>query len=55
MDPGVGARNHGAEVTRLGAIDLDFEVPDRAQQSMLGDVDVVGTSTLEYMAPSSAP
>jgi len=26
---GVGARTHGAEVIRLGATDLDAEVPDR--------------------------
>ena len=52
---GVGARTHGAEVTRLGATDLGFKVPGRAQQGILGGVDVTGTSTQEYMAPSSAP
>ena len=44
----------GAEVTRLGAIDLGSEMPGRAQQEILGDVDVVGTSAPKYMAPSSA-
>ena len=51
----VGARTHSAEVTRLGATDLGSEVPGRAQQGILGGVDVVGTSVPEYMAPSSAP
>ena len=54
LNPGVGARTHGAEVTRLGVTDLGSEVLRRAQQRILGDVDVVGTSTPEYMAPSSA-
>jgi len=39
---------HGAEVTRLGAIDLGSEVPGRAQQDSLGGVDVAGTSAPEY-------
>ena len=43
----------GAEVTCLGATDLDTEVPGRALQEILDDVDVTGTSTLEYMASSS--
>ena len=47
--------DHGAEVKRLGATDLGCEVPGRAQQGILGGVDVVGTSVPEYMAPSSAP
>ena len=46
---------HDAEVTRLGATDIGSEVPGRAQQGILGDVDVAGTSTPEYMAPSSTP
>ena len=46
---------HGAEVTCLGATDLGSEVPGRAQQGILGDVDVAGTSVPEYMASSSAP
>ena len=54
LNPGVGAITHGAEVTRLGVTDLGSEVPRRAQQGILGDVDVVGTSAPEYMAPSSA-
>ena len=41
---GVGARTHGSEVTRLGATDLGSEVPGRAQQAILGGVDVAGTS-----------
>ena len=41
---GVGARTHGSEVTRLGATDLGSEVPGHAQQDILGDVDVTGTS-----------
>ena len=35
LDPGVGAINPGAEVTRLGATDLGVEVPDRAQKKIL--------------------
>ena len=42
----------GAKVTRLGATDLGSEVPGRAQQGILGGVDVAGTSAPEYMAPS---
>ena len=53
LDPGVGVRNHGAEVTRLGAINLDAEVPGRAQQAILGGVHVAGTSTPQIMTPSS--
>ena len=55
MDPGVGARTHGVEVTRVGATDLGSEVPGRAQQSILGSVDVAGTSAPEYMSPRLAP
>ena len=40
----VGARTLGSEVTRLGATDLSSEVPGRAQQGILGGVDVAGTS-----------
>ena len=40
-----------AEVIRLGATDLDIEVPDRALQEILGDVNVAGNSTPEHMAP----
>ena len=43
---GVGARTHGSEVTRLGATDLGSEVPGRAQQGILGGVDVVGTAII---------
>ena len=46
---------HDAEVTRLGATNLGSEVPGRAQQGSLGGVDVAGTSTPEYMTPSSTP
>ena len=52
---GVGARTHGSEVTRLGATDLGFEVPGRAQQAILGGVDVADTSEPQILAPSSAP
>jgi len=52
---GVGARTHGSEVTRLGATDLGSEVPGRAQQAILGGVDVAGTSEPQILAPSSAP
>jgi len=45
----------GAEVTRLGATDLGSEVPGCAQQSILGGIDMAGTPTPEYMAPSLAP
>jgi len=55
LEPGIGARTHDAEVTRLGATDLGSELPGRAQQIILGGVDVAGTSAPEYMAPSSAP
>ena len=55
LDPGVGAMTYGAEVTRLGATDLGSEVPGRAQQGILGGVNVAGTSAPEYMVPSSAP
>ena len=55
LDLGVSARTHGAEVTRLGATDLNSEVPDRAQQNILGGVDVADTSAPEYIAPRSAP
>ena len=48
----VGARTYGVEVTRLGATDLSSNVPGRAQQGILGGVDVAGTSAPEYMAPS---
>ena len=34
----------GAEVTCLDATDLASEVPGRAQQGILGDVDMTGTS-----------
>jgi hypothetical protein len=34
LDPGVGARTHGSEVTHLGATDLGSEVPGRAQQGI---------------------
>ena len=44
-----------AEVTRLGATDLGSEMPGRAQQRILGGVNVTGTSTPEYMMPSSTP
>ena len=40
---GVGVRTHGAEVTRLGATDLGSEISGRAQQGILGGVDVAGT------------
>jgi len=40
----VGARTHSSEITRLGAIDLSSDVPARAQQGILGGVDVAGTS-----------
>jgi len=52
---GVGAMTHGSEVTRLGATDLGSEVPGRAQQAILGGVDVAGTSEPQILAPSSAP
>ena len=42
---------HSTEVTRLGATDFGSEVSDRAQQGILGDIDIAGTSTPEYMAP----
>ena len=45
----------GAEVTRLGATDLDVEMPGRALQEILGGVDVAGTLAPKYMASSSAP
>ena len=51
----VGARTHSSEITRLGAIDLSSDVPARAQQGILGGVDVAGTSVLEYMVPRPAP
>ena len=50
---GVGAMTHGSEVTRLGATDLGFEVPGRAQQAILGGVDVAGTSEPWILAPPS--
>ena len=52
LDPRVGARTHGAELTRLSATDLGFEVPGRAQQGILGGVRVAGTSAPEHMVPS---
>ena len=52
---GVGARTHGSEVTRLDATDLSSEVPGRAQQGIIGGVDVAGTSEPQILAPSSAP
>ena len=55
LDPGVRARNHGAEVTRLGATDLGAEVPGRAQQAILGGVHVADTSAQQILAPTSAP
>ena len=45
----------GAEVTHLGTTDLGSEVPGRAQQGILGDVDVAGTSEPQILALSSAP
>ena len=42
----------GVEVTCLGVTDLGSEVPDRAQQGIVGGVHVAGTSTPEYMTPS---
>ena len=45
----------GAEVTCLDATDLGSEVPGRAQQDILGGVDVTGTLTPEYMTLSSEP
>ena len=42
----------GAEVTCLGATDLDTEVPGRALQEILGGVDVAGTSAPCILAPS---
>ena len=47
--------SHSAEVTRLDATDLSSKVPDRAQQKILGGVDVADTSAPEYMTPSSEP
>ena len=49
LDPGVDVRTYGAEITRLDATDLGSEVPGRAQQDILDDVDVAGTSTPEYI------
>ena len=39
----VGARTYGVEVTRLGATDLSSNVPGRAQQGILGGVDMAST------------
>ena len=36
----------GAEATRLGATDLSVEVPIRALQKILDDINVIGTSTV---------
>ena len=55
LDPGVGGRTHGVEVTCLGATDLGSEMSGRTQQDMLGGVDVAGTSAPEYIVPSSVP
>ena len=55
LNPGVGARNHGAKVTRFGATDLDAEVPDRALQEILGGVDMAGTSEPQILTPNSVP
>jgi len=49
FDPGVVVRNHGAEVTRLGAMS------GRAQQTILRGVHVIGTSAPQILAPISAP
>ena len=47
LDPGVDARTHGSKVTRLDVTDLGSEIADRAQQGILGDVDVAGTRSSE--------
>ena len=33
----------GAEITRLGVTDLDIEVPGRAQQRILGNINMADT------------
>jgi hypothetical protein len=55
LDPGVGARSHGSEVTHLSATDLGAEVPGRAQQGIRGGADVAGTSEPQILAPRSEP
>ena len=55
MYPEVGARTHGADVTRFGATDLGSDVSSRAQQGILGGVDVAGTSAPQILAPTSTP
>ena len=55
LDPGVGARTHGSEVTRLGVTDLGSEVLGRAQQGILGGVNVAGTLEPQILTPSSEP
>ena len=52
---GVGVRTYGSEITRLSATDLGSEVPGRAQQRILGGVDVAGASEPHILAPSSTP
>lgn len=47
LDLGIGAMSPDTEVTRLGAINLDAEIPGRAQQEILGDINMTGTSTSE--------
>ena len=41
------------EVTRFAAIDLGAEVPSHALQGILGDVNMAGISTPEYIASNS--
>jgi hypothetical protein len=50
LNPGVNARTHGSEVTRLGVTDLSSEIPNRAQQDILGGVDVIDTSKPQILA-----
>ena len=51
LDPEIDVRTHGSEVIHLGAINLGSEVPYRAQQDILGGVDVAGTSKPQILAP----
>ena len=51
----LGSATHDSEVTRLDATDLGSEVPGYAQQDILFDVDVAGTSEPWISAPSSEP
>ena len=61
MDPGVGAVNYGAELTRLGATDHGAEVPHTHNyldtHNHLANLasDVGLGSAPQILAPSSAP